>query len=870
MIGRVIWIDSVDHDDLGLVARVSLRMEDESRRDCFIRGVKPWGYVHEHETLPDREWIVDVEHGYQSLFGDSLKRVTTTLPEKVNDRNDDDTLMDHVKEGFEADIPFYRKLSIIDNINGYIELPEEPVSMEGDVYVYDIGAVKTEVEYEDYIEPRIMISDIEVSVDEELSFEEMRDNSTQPINVICSYDTYEEDYVVFYYDKYENLNDTSRIREIVDGQLDTDIDIELRKSPTEVDMFNAFINYMNRREFDLTTGWNWVDFDYEYIINRADVLDDINKHRMSPFGYIKYTNNKMMQIPGRPGFDMMDAFCDKMTATNWRSKSLDYVCREELGIGKVEDVDINWAWENDAEKLLGYNIVDVALCVELDKANDIHKFYYDLSQECSVPIYDAFYELRLVDGYVMSRRDENEILPNADQTELIDNAGGYVEDPVNGRHRNIGVADLKSLYPSAMITWNISTETISDSPDDFDNYVKVPWVPEPKEVEGDITEDQIEWDWLYCSLDQQGLIARTVRGLFKKRNHEKARRSEFESNSLQYSMWDRMQRSTKEIMNSFYGNASSKYWRLANKWLGDAITSAARYTLWKGKQAIQKIGYKGTYGDTDSHFLQLKSDSLGDQVDELKEVAEYMDDDASTIAQDIGIDGTHPYLQDGELHGDEYTCMVWEPEKIYETWMQLGKKKRYAGMIVWKEGKYLDEPEISITGFEYRRADSMEVTEEMQQEVIEMILRGAEFQEVSEYIMGVIDEIDKNSDDIRKFALPGSINKDLDDYPNRQVPRACKYSNAHLGYEFSEGDDPFVYLIKDTPSGLPKSDVVAFEWHEEIPEGFVLNTEAIIERGIRKPIDLIINEVGWKFSEIRAGMEQQTMDLSNDGANPFA
>jgi len=75
-------------------------------------------------------------------------------------------------------------------------------------------------------------------------------------------------------------------------------------------------------------------------------------------------------------------------------------------------------------------------------------------------------------------------------------------------------------------------------------------------------------------------------------------------------------------------------------------------------------------------------------------------------------------------------------------------------------------------------------------------------------------------------------------------------------------------LVKETPSELPNTDVLALEWNEEIPEGFKLNKEAIVERGVKKPIESIIQEMGWNFSELRSGKEQKTMDFG--GGNPFA
>lgn len=857
-VGRVVWTDyTITGGDV--LVRVSIRTESKKKKNIYVEGTEPYFFAPEDEPAEGYGSVVRTETGYESLFGHSLQKVVTETPA------DTGKIEGNFSWTGEADVPYYRRVAIHDGLSGYVRIPSAVEDLDR-VHIDDI---ETDIEYNDAIEPRVLIGDIEVRIGDE-SFEETRKNNSQPINVICAYDTYEDVYQVFYYDKFEHDINGGKIRDIVEDQWDEPgIDIQLRKAPTETDMANDFINYVREREFDLTSGWNWVNFDNQYIIGRFDELDGVDVRRLSPFGSVRDRKNSKMDIAGLPSFDMMKGFCDKLTRSNWRSQSLDYVANEEVDVGKIEDVDINWCWENLPEKLIGYNIVDVILTVALDEANDIHNFFYEMADVCSIPIYDVFYEKRQVDGYVMSHRGDDEVLPTSEEAELIDNAGGYVADAAEGRIRNVGVSDLKSLYPSAMITWNISTETVAETPEEFDEYVQIPKVPEPKDVQGGIQEDQIDFEWLYASLDQEGIIPRTVKQLFKKRNYEKEQMYAADEEQEE-DKWDRKQAATKVLMNSFYGVSSSKYWRLANRYLGDAITSTARYTLWKGRRTLDKLNYEHVYSDTDSHFFKLTEDTLEARIEELKEVSAKMDSDASNILADCGYEGKHPFLIDSDLHGDEYTCMLWEPEKELKIFMQLGKKKRYASNIDWKEGEFYDEPEISISGFEHQRSDSMEITADLQQEVIEMVLTDASFDEVSEYIQSTIEQVDSDHEDVKKFALPGSINKDLEDYPNRQVPRASMYSNEHLGYEFGEGDDPFVYMVKSTPSNVPNTDVVAFEWNEDVPEGFELDREAIIERGVKKPIEPIIEEVGWKFSELRDGKKQRTMDLSTGGENPFA
>lgn len=873
MLGRTTWVDYIETEKYDVLVRLSARLANGEKFNGYIKGTEPYIFAPEDEKVPEREHIKRTESGYESLFDHTLQKIVTETPKQAGN------LTNRFTWTGEADVPYYRRVSIQDGLSGYIDIPE-PDDFYNEKPLVDIDGIDVNPDFDEVIDPRISIADIEVHVPEDGSFDEMQANADEPINVICSYDTYEEKYTAFFYDKHGGL-DGSEIRlKMADQLADTAIQeytnapVDLVRADSEEDMLNEYIQYVEECGFDLVSGWNYVDFDHQYIIDRLKTLwektDDglVHPAWLSPFEDIKDTRNSQMQIPGLPSFDMMKGFCDKLTFSNWRSKSLEYVSNEELGIGKIDDVDINEDWKNNPSRLIAYNIVDVILTVALDKVNDIHGFFYEMADVCSIPIYDVFYEKRQVDGYVMASRGEDEILPTTEESEDINNAGGFVADPANGRIENVGVSDLKSLYPSAMITWNISTETVAETPEEFDKYVKIPKVPEPKSVDGEIEEKQIDFDWLYASLDQEGIIPRTLKRLFKKRDREKEQMYEAEPDSAEYDKWDRKQGATKVLMNSFYGVSSSVYWRLSNQYLGDAVTSAARYTLWKGKQTLKRLDYEHIYSDTDSHFLQLTEDSPEERVEELKMVSREMDADASEILIDCGYDDKHPFLIGSDLHGDENTCMMWEAEKTIENFMQLGRKKRYAMNLEWKEGTYYDKPKISISGFENQRSDSMPATADLQEDIIEMVLTGAEFEEVSEYLESVIGEIDEDNKDVEKFALPGSINKDLEDYPNRQIPRASMWSNEHLDKDFGEGDDPFVYLVEETPPSMPQTDVVALEWNDEIPEGFELDREAIIERGIKKPIETIVKEVGWEFNELRSGKKQQTRDFGS--GNPFA
>lgn len=876
MLLRVTWVDYTTEDDT-LIVRVAGRGQDGKRHIYHVEDFEPYGFYPASEPVPNRSYIERIEEGYTSFDGVDLQKIVTTLPKHHKDKY----LKGEFTESYESDVPFYRRCSI-DGLAGYIEAPASRTR----VSVNDLD-LNPDMSNYDPIEPRVMIGDIEVLPDMSMSFEEMKDMASQPIINITLWDSYEDEYCAIVLDEYGDFEGgdvrgylESHWEDCESSDLDIslyqDCDIRLRKCSDEQALLESFIDYVREKRPDVISGWNWVDFDHEYLLNRLNQFHDVNRHRLSDVGSVGGWQTERV-IDGLPGFDMMDAYCDKMTFHDWRSSSLDYVSNYELGIGKVEDISIGQEYQTNPERLLAYNIIDVQLCVALDRYADVHNFFYQLADRSSVQIYDTFSEMRLVDGLLMSLRADDEVLPRAKEKSLDANAGGLVLEPADGISEDVAVNDLKSLYPSAIITCNISTETLTKDPNEAD--ITIPWMPEKEEdVGGRIEESDLRWnvhDGIGVSMNQEGLIPKYLTLLFKERDALKSKRDEYDPGDLRYDMYDRQQAAVKVVMNSFYGVMSNDYWRLSREEMGDAVTAAARFITWSGVQIAQELGFNVEYGDTDSVMISLRDDDESLSDDELLErgydLAGRINDRMDDVAERFGIHDEHPFLVGKDMHGSDQHCLMWEFEKFYKRFFQAGTKKRYAGLLVWKEGKWLDEPKPDITGFETKRSDVPELTSEAQPEVIRMVLNGESFETVSDYIAGLVESIKGGEMEPRRFAMPGVINKPLEEYPNRETPRACEYGNDHLDANWAEGDEPWVVYVDSTPAGLPYTNVLALEWNGSIPDGFSFDYDAIIRKTLRKPLEPILNEARWPFNELVHGERTQAVaDDLNKSDNPFA
>jgi DNA polymerase I len=188
-------------------------------------------------------------------------------------------------------------------------------------------------------------------------------------------------------------------------------------------------------------------------------------------------------------------------------------------------------------------------------------------------------------------------------------------------------------------------------------------------------------------------------------------------------------------------------------------------------------------------------------------------------------------------------------EKIYRRFFQAGKKKRYAGHLVWKEGKDVDE--IDIVGFELRRSDYPQITKEVQRTVIEKILKGAGFPEVKAYLGEIIRNFRAGKYSLDEAGIPGGIQKALDQYETNDAHRrGAEYANIHLKADFKRGSKPKRIYIKHVKSKYPKTDVLCFEYGDQVPPEFVVDWETMLEKTIRQPISRIIEALGWDWQSV--------------------
>ena len=149
---------------------------------------------------------------------------------------------------------------------------------------------------------------------------------------------------------------------------------------------------------------------------------------------------------------------------------------------------------------------------------------------------------------------------------------------------------------------------------------------------------------------------------------------------------------------------------------------------------------KVVYGHTDSIFVQI--DSVEKAETAIKEI-------------ELAVREHFPNILNLETHP-----VSLEFEKYYSALGVGTTKNRNAGTIIWKDGKTLDEPEFTMTGFVAKRVSATPLEKEVQTEVLKMWVEGKSLTMINSYLHSIYSAVLKNNVDVRKLIKRSRVKED--------------------------------------------------------------------------------------------------------------
>ena len=246
---------------------------------------------------------------------------------------------------------------------------------------------------------------------------------------------------------------------------------------SEYDMLFTFF-HKALQKMPVITGWNFVGFDWTYLINRCKRLN-IDPAISSPSRKLV---GKQELPQHRMVVDYLDIYkkWDRLIDVK-ENNTLDFVAKAALGINKVKyPGTLQELYESDYDQYVFYNAVDSKLVQMIDRKLNTMMAFLKLGNISKVEATRAYSPIWMAES-AMARENirRNMVFPKTDTSRNRRESyeGAFVHEPKTGLYQWVTSFDFASLYPTVMRQWNISPESyvknISPGEEiDLEKYIK--------------------------------------------------------------------------------------------------------------------------------------------------------------------------------------------------------------------------------------------------------------------------------------------------------------------------------------------------------------------------------------------------------------
>jgi DNA polymerase elongation subunit (family B) len=248
----------------------------------------------------------------------------------------------------------------------------------------------------------------------------------------------------------------------------TDLKWSYKYYPSESNMLSDFFNRALPK-MPLLTGWNFIDYDWQYLTNRCTNLG-VNISGCSPTSNIVKKSKLPMH---RMIVDYLEIYKKwDRTVDIKENDTLDYVAKQVLGISKVKyNGTIQDLYNNDFETYIFYNVIDTKLVELIDERINTLNTFLTLGGITLVEHNDAFSPVRMTEA-VIGREflKKNRVISSKAVSKASGNTGyegAFVHEPIPGMYDFVASFDFASLYPSIMRQWNMSPESYIGNTKDY-------------------------------------------------------------------------------------------------------------------------------------------------------------------------------------------------------------------------------------------------------------------------------------------------------------------------------------------------------------------------------------------------------------------
>lgn len=731
------------------------------------------------------------------------------------------------------------------------------------------------------VDHNILFLDIEIAKEGKYSKPSEAFNT---ITSIAYYTSVEKKYHCLLLDPDCKLED-----KVIDGTF-------LRRFSREDQLLAAFITEYQKLNVSIITSWNGDSFDMPYLFNRlTNVLGDKVAKKLSPIGIVypnDYGRDYSIKIAGVSQLDYLKLYKNYNYNEEPRY-TLDAISKKELGRGKVEyEGSLDQLFERDPLEFVRYNVSDVELLVAMNDKLDFIAIALGICHKGHVPYEDFSMSSRIMDGasLVYCKR-HGKIASGIQGDESGKAEGAFVKMPKPGLYEYVYTLDATSLYPSNIISLNISPETLVGkienwSEDDYvskkdtdininfyvnslsdslmgakENQVKINLQDFQKYLEENNLS--VASNGALYSLNEVGFLPSILTDWFAERKEYRRIASELKlkGDLNGYRYYDKKQLITKILLNSFYGVLLLPSFRFYNKTNGEAVTTVGQSVLqyaikvinfyYNKKLNTQDIDYV-VMGDTDSNVGQalplIRLDYDGNDEEELiKRTLEIVDQVQEVVNKSFNM-----YAK--RFHN--VTNHMWEfKQEVIARRAFFGQaKKRYAMWIINKNRLKVDE--LEVKGMDIVRSSFPLTFRKFLKQVVVDILQNKSSSEMNTMI-GSFKSAFK-SESLRDILLPTGV-KELSKFRQGQkgtpvhVKSAQNYNKLLELFKIEnlpkieDGDKILWAYLKPNSFGFETLAIRGYDDPDQIVEFLerFINKDEIFNRSLMSKLETIWEDLGW-------------------------
>ncbi|MGD6934567.1 MAG: DNA-directed DNA polymerase [Candidatus Bathyarchaeia archaeon] len=538
------------------------------------------------------------------------------------------------------------------------------------------------------------------------------------------------------------------------------------------DVIQQFIEYMHKFDPDVIFSYGGNSTDWNYLVKRSRQLGRTfavdragNEPHTSVYGHVSFTGRANVDLA-----DFMNVFPDVKVQTLWN-------LAQYLGVKAdreqpIEDVEFAVYWDDpkkqiELKQFSLNNARRVLACAGL-----LLDFAEEFSSLTVLPldhVMTAATGFRVESFLIRQVQKIGELTPKRLQQPYVTYTGGLVLAPKPGLHEDIAVLDFKSMYPNIMITYNLSPDT----------YI-APGTPEPEA--GVNVAPEVNYKFRKTP---PGFYKEALEHLISERSKIRKQMKQLDPKSAAFQVLDARQKATKIVTNAAYGYAGWIGARWYIKQVAEAASAWGRHIILSASKRAQEKGLTVIYGDTDSLFLKNNQTVILELQKE--------------IGQRWGLE-----VEVGEV----YTRLFFTEAK-----------KRYAGLR--RDGS------LDIVGLEVIRGDWADVAKNVQEQVLEIILKGEPASKAVKHVHLVISNLHARKVAFRDLVIWKTLTKPVDGYAVKASHVEAAKMLASKGWRLTTGDKVGYVILKGKGRLYTRVKPYQFAEYEEIDTEYYVTNQVV-------------------------------------------